>query len=327
MKMKATAIAPSNIAFIKYWGKKDESLRLPTNGSISMNLSNLISTTTVEFSPTYKDDQVMIDGQIKAEESKRVVEHLDRVRKISALSYKAKVVSLNSFPASTGLSSSASGFAGLTLAAAVAAGLNLPKKDLSILARLASGSACRSIPSGFVEWLEGTDNETSYSVSIYPPNFWDIADVVAVVSGGKKEIPTTLGQKYASTSPFYQTRLLLIKNKIKQMKNFIEEKNFLKFGEIVEEEALEMHAIMMTSNPALLYWQPETMFIMQKVREWRRNGLPVYFTVNTGQDIHLICEKKNVRRVNLLLRKIGSVRDIIISTPAEGAKIINNHLF
>ncbi len=325
--MKKTAIAPSNIAFIKYWGKKNESLRLPTNGSISMNLSNLTTTTTVDFSSSYKKDHVIIDGQINTDESKRVIDHLDRIRRVAGSNYKAKVVSLNSFPAGTGLSSSASGFAAFTLAAAAAAGLNLSEKDLSILARLASGSACRSIPSGFVEWLEGRDNETSYAVSIHPPPFWDIADVVAVVSKRRKEIPTALGQKYASTSPFFKTRLSRIKDRIRQMKNFMNEKNFLKFGELVEGEALEMHAIILTSSPPLFYWQPETIFIMQKVRKWRRDGLPVYFTVNTGQDIHLICEKKNARKVDLLLRKIDAVRDIIINTPAEGAKIINNHLF
>jgi len=147
--MKATAIAPSNIAFTKYWGRKDEILRLPENGSISMCLSNLLTTTTVEFSPNYTKDEITINGGgLEENEAERIIKHLDRVRKLANTNHKAKMVSNNNFPSGTGLSSSASGFAALSLAASKAAGLDLNEKDLSILARLGSGSACRSIPSG-----------------------------------------------------------------------------------------------------------------------------------------------------------------------------------
>src|SRR3982074_336513 len=143
--MKATALAPSNIAFIKYWGKKDEDLRLPENGSISMNLSNLLTTTTVEFDPNYKDDEIFINDDLDyLMARKRVIAHLDRIRSKAKIKDKAKVVSKNNFPSGTGLSSSASGFAALTVAAASAAGLKLSEKELSVLARLGSGSACRS---------------------------------------------------------------------------------------------------------------------------------------------------------------------------------------
>ena len=106
--MKATAIAPSNVAFIKYWGKKDEALRLPENGSISMNLSNLLTTTTVEFSKDFKEDMVIINDQTEDNEGSRAVRHLDRIRNLAKIKYKAKAVSKNNFPTGTGLSSSAS---------------------------------------------------------------------------------------------------------------------------------------------------------------------------------------------------------------------------
>src|SRR3989339_643943 len=206
--MKATAIAPSNIAFIKYWGKKDEELKLPENGSISMNLSNLLTTTTVEFSPEFKEDLVIINGKSNSKQSSRVLEQLNLIRKKVNMFQKAKVVSVNNFPDGTGLSSSASGFAALTLAATKASGLNLNEKELSILARQGSGSACRSIPDGFVEWIgEGAK-------SIYPPEHWKICDVVAIVSTDKKETSSTDGQKFASSSPFFQTRLKNINEKI-----------------------------------------------------------------------------------------------------------------
>lgn len=325
--MKKTAIAPSNIAFIKYWGKKDEKLRLPENGSISINLSNLNTTTTVEFSSQFKNDQVIIDNKTDLNEKTRVIKHLDRIRQLAGINLKAKVVSQNNFPTGTGLSSSASGFAALTLAATAAAGLKLSQKELSILARQGSGSACRSIPDGFVEWLDGDTSETSYAVSLYPPSHWEIADVVVVVSADKKEVSSTEGQKLAQTSPFFPTRLARIKEKIKRMKKLLKEKKFPEFGELIESEALELHAIMLTSTPSLVYWLPGTVSIMRLVKKLRNEGLAVYFTINTGQDIHLMVEKKNITPLMTKLKGRSEIKKIIINFPAVGAGLLNGGNF
>lgn len=326
--MKATAIAPSNIALIKYWGKKDEKLRIPENGSISMNLSNLQTITTVEFSSKYKKDVVVINGEKEKNEENRVVEHLNRIRKmVNPPPGRAKVVSQNNFPSGTGLSSSASGFAALTVAATKAAGLNLSQKELSILARQGSGSACRSIPDGFVEWLDGDTNETSYAVSIYPPDYWKIADVVVIVSKEKKEVSSTEGQKLVKSSPFFLTRLAHIKEKIGKLKKFLQQKNFKQFGELVEAEALELHAIMLTSQPSLIYWLPGTLMVMKFVKKLRSEGLPVYFTINTGEDVHLIVEQKNIKKLQKKLISIKEIKKIIVNYPAKGARLITKHLF
>lgn len=350
--MKVTAVAPSNIAFIKYWGRKDEVLRIPENGSISMNLSNLLTTTTVEFNPDLTYDVVMLghsgnkakpkhpesptgmrdSGQARMtgfeqHEIKRVITHVDRIRSLAKIHYKAKVVSKNNFPTSTGLSSSASGFAALTLASAKAAGLNLSEKELSILSRQGSGSACRSIPDGFVEWLDGDTDKTSYSVSLYPPDYWDIVDVVAIVSKSKKEIVTSQGQKLANSSPFFSVRLAGIKEKINLIKKYMEEKKFSAFGELMEQEALELHAIMLTSTPSLIYWLPGTLKVMHAVRKWRQGELEVYFTVNTGQDIHLICQKKDVEKIVKKVEEVPDVQKTIVNYPSKGAYLIQDHLF
>ncbi|MEK7185760.1 MAG: diphosphomevalonate decarboxylase [Patescibacteria group bacterium] len=325
--MKATAIAPSNIAFIKYWGKKDEVLRLPVNGSISMNLSNLLTTTTVEFDPKLKKDLVIINGKKEKEEGSRVIKHLDRIRKMAKIKTKSKVVSESNFPSSTGLSSSASGFAALSLAGSKAAGLNLSEKELSILAREGSGSASRSIPDGFVEWLDGETSDASYSVSISPPDHWDIADVVVVLSDKKKDVSTTKGQTTADSSPFFQTRIQNIDKKIKLCKKYIQEKNFTRFGELLEAEALELHAIMLTSSPSLIYLLPESIEVIKAVRKWRSEGLEVYFTLNTGQNVHLICQKKDAVRVSDLAQRLGIVKKTIINYPARGACVSEKHLF
>lgn len=326
--MRATAIAPSNIAFTKYWGKKDEILRLPENGSVSMCLSNLLTTTTVAFSLEYKKDEITINGGgVETGEEMRVIKHLDRIRKLAKINLKAKVVSKNNFPIGTGLSSSASGFAALTLAASKAADLDLSEKDLSILTRQGSGSACRSIPSGFVEWLDGDTSETSYAIQIFPPNYWDIADVVAVVSEGKKEVSTSVGQQSAQSSPFMATRLAHMKERNDLCRKLIEQKNFKEFGELIEAEALELHTIMLTQRPALIYWTPGTLQIMKLVSHWRADGIPVYFTINTGQNIHLIVEQKNVEKVVSKLKQLDFVKNIIVNTPGEGTRLSNKHLF
>jgi diphosphomevalonate decarboxylase len=325
--MKASAVAPSNIAFIKYWGKKDEVLRLPENGSISMNLSNLLTTTTVEFSPNYKQDSITINGVQETNEGSRAIKHLDRIRKIAKINDKAKVVTTNNFPTGTGLSSSASGFAALTVAGTKAVGLNLSEKELSILSRQGSGSACRSIPSGFVEWLDGDTSETSYAVSLYPESYWEIADVVAVVSKNKKEVSTTEGQKLVNSSPFFAVRLKNIKSKIDLIKKYMSDKNFTAFGELLEGEALELHAIMLTSKPSLIYLLPGSLKIMHMVKKWRQEGLEVYFTVNTGQDIHLIVQKKDVQNLVQKLSEVEEVSKTIINSPSKGARLVENHLF
>lgn len=325
--MKATAVAPSNIAFIKYWGRKDEVLKLPVNGSISMNLSNLLTTTTVEFNKDFEEDSILINNKQEPNEGNRAINHLDRIRKLAKINQRAKVISENNFPSGTGLSSSASGFAALTVAASNAAGLKLSEKELSILARQGSGSACRSIPDGFVEWLDGDTNETSYAVSIYKPDYWDITDVVAVVSKNKKDVSTSEGQKLAESSAFFDVRKSRMKEKIELIKKYLKEKNFTKFGELIEAEALELHAIMQTSIPSLIYLLPASLKMMHLIKKWRQESLEAYFTVNTGQDIHLICRKKDVPKLTAFLSQVQEVSKIIVNAPGKGACLIKSHLF
>ena len=319
--MKKTAKAPSNIAFIKYWGRKNEELRLPENGSISMNLSGLTTTTTVEFGD-FEKDVVKFNGIIEDPKNNRAIKHIDRIRKLANLNKKVKIETNNNFPTGTGLSSSASGFAALTLAASAAAGLKLSEKELSILARLGSGSACRSIPDGFTQWLDGDRSETSYAVSIFPPSYFEIADVVAVVSLDKKFLSTSEGQKSARTSPFFETRLANINDKINRIKKAIEEKDFSQFGQLIEEEALEFHSILFTSRPPLFYWTPETVKVMKFVKSLRKDGLECYFTINTGQDVHVICQKNDSEKVSKKLSELPEVQKTIINFPSPGARIV-----
>ncbi|MBI3380200.1 diphosphomevalonate decarboxylase [Candidatus Gottesmanbacteria bacterium] len=326
--MKATAVAPSNIAFIKYWGKKDKNLRLPANTSISMNLSNAFTTTTVEFSADNKKDEIYFgEKRMDRKSSIRVISHLDRIRRIAKKNLFAKVVTQNSFPQSTGIASSASGFAALTLAAVGAMDLKCSEKDLSILARLGSGSACRSIPCGFVEWKVSKTSENSYSFSLYDEKHWDLKDIIAVVSTEEKKTSSTLGHENAKSSPLFSKRLEHLPARIVKLKEALKEKNIKKLGELIEKEAIELHMIMMTQDPPLFYWDGSTMEIVKLVRLWRNDGLLVYFTLDAGPNVHLICESKEENKVLEKLKKLSYIKNVIINSPSSGARLIDKHLF
>lgn len=328
--MKATAVAPANIAFIKYWAKADPVLRVPQNNSISMNLSDLFSTCTVEFNEKFTKDQITFLGEevVTENELKRISEALDRVRNLKNISPKARIVTKNNFPKATGIASSASGFAALTLAALAALDIKLEEKELSRLARLASGTACRSIPDGFVEWEKGTGPDDSYASQIFPPDYWQVCDVVAIVTDKMKKVGSTEGHTLAVTSPFYKARLEGIDEKLSEIKKFMKAKDFSKFGKLIEDEALNMHAICLTCAPPLLYWEPTTIAIMKKIIEWRENGeLEAYFTIDAGPTVHAICEHKNAETLKSKLTKIEGVRQVIVNTPARGAYLVETHLF
>lgn len=324
--MKATAWAPVNIALIKYWGKRDKDLNLPYNSSISVNLSDLYTLTTVEFSKKYKQDEVLINGEKKEDEVKRVIKHINRIRSLAKMNDKAKIFSKNNFPKAAGIASSASGFAGLTLAATSALNLNLSKRELSLLARLGSGSACRSIPSGFVEWREG-DNDHSFARTIFAKDYWRIKIATIIFDNQKKEVSSSQGHLLAPTSPFFKIRLQNIKKKTADLKKAIKQKNFIKFGEIVEQEALEMHAIMLTSKPSLIYWNDKTITMIKKIFWLRKNGLNIFFTIDAGPNIHIFYLAKDEKKLKEILNNEKIIFNYYLSRVEEGAKITNNHLF
>jgi diphosphomevalonate decarboxylase len=320
---KITAKAPANIAFIKYWGKRNEKLRLPANSSISMNLSAAYTITSVEFDKKYTSDSFYINGLKTGEiEFQRVSKQLNLIRNISKTNYFARVESRNNFPKASGIASSASGFAALTVAAAAAIGLNLPERELSILARLGSGSACRSIPDGLVEWEMGKNNDDSYAHSLFPVGYWSICDIIAVVGKNSKKVSSTEGHTIAESSPFYITRIAGMDKKVVEIKLALKNKDFTKFGEIIEAEALNMHAVMMTSTPPLYYWKPETLSVMTKITELRKTGLECYFTIDAGPNVHVICLSKDVDDLLEKLKEITAVRNMIVNNVSEGARII-----
>jgi diphosphomevalonate decarboxylase len=322
---KATALAHPNIALIKYWGNRDEHLRLPANSSISMNLNGLETRTTVEFQETRKEpagDALTINRRpVKGAGLQRVSAFLDIVRQMAGIETRARVVSESNFPSGAGIASSAAAFAALALAATKAAGLDLEEAALSRLARRGSGSACRSVPSGFVEWQMGTGDADSHAISIAPPEHWDLADCIAILSSEPKPTGSTEGHALAGTSPLQAARLADAPRRLEICRNAIQQRDFAALADIVELDSNMMHAVMMTSRPALFYWQEATLTVMQAVRAARAKGLPVCYTIDAGPNVHAITEAAEAEHTAELLRSIPGVREVRVARVGGPARL------
>ncbi len=324
---KATALSCANIAFIKYWGRKDHALRLPLNSSISMNLDHATTTTTVAFDPALEADRVTIEGgDTTLQAAQRVSAHLNRVRALAEFETRARVVSRNSFPMGAGIASSASAFAALTVAACAAAGLDLSERALTVLARLGSGSACRSIPAGFVEWYAADTSEESFAAQIAPPDHWDLCDLIAIVQTEHKTVGSTKGHELVDPSPFAAARLAAAEHGLPVIREALLARDFIVFGEETEQEAIRMHAVAMTAQPSVLYWSPETVRILHAVRMWRAAGTPAYFTIDAGANVHVLCEGVYSDDLEKQLRSVEGVRDVIANRPGPATRLIDEHL-
>ena len=318
-----TAIACPNIAFIKYWGNRDDLLRLPSNGSISMNLDGLYTQTQVTFDPSLASDKLILDGaSTQGPALWRVSTFLDLVRERAGLQLHARVESSNNFPMGAGIASSASAFAALALAASTAAGLELSEKDLSRLARGGSGSACRSIPGGFVEWQAGQDDETSFAFSIAPPEHWSLADCIAIVSQEHKPTGSAQGQALAYTSLLQAPRLADAPRRLEICRRAILDRDFSAFAEVVELDSNLMHAVMMTSYPPLFYWQPATLQVIQAVIQWRQEGQPLCYTIDAGPNVHVLCLELYARQVKESLEQLPGVEKVLIAMPGGSARLL-----
>jgi diphosphomevalonate decarboxylase len=320
----ATAIAHPNIALIKYWGDLDADSHIPANGSISMNLSGLTTRTRVSFDPALQYDELILNEKpLVGNALQRIRTILNTVRRLAGIPTFARVESKNNFPTGAGIASSASGFAALSLAASKAAGLELNERELSRLARTGSGSACRSIPGGFVEWQAGTNDADSFAYSFASPDYWDIADCIAVVSQNEKSVSSTEGHSLALTSMLQPIRIADTPHRLDICRTAILSRDFTALADIVELDSNLMHAVMITSHPPLLYWQPATVAIMQAVRGWRDQGLPVCYTIDAGPNVHLICPGDQADIIADRLRQIPAVIDVLISHPGEGVRLVS----
>lgn len=322
--LTATAIAHPNIAFIKYWGNRDELNNLPANSSVSLTLGGLLTRTSVTFSQELDEDHLILDGtQAKPSVQRRASEHLDRIRTLAGVDSRASVLSQNSFPMGAGIASSASAFAALTLAATSAAHMHMERRDLSRLARAASGSAARSIFGGYVLWNRGEDDSSSYAQQVASPEHWALVDWILVVDAGHKSVSSSHGHRLAETSPYQAARVGTADDRIERCLRAIQRRDFDQLASVSELDSDMMHAVMMTSEPSLHYWRPDTLRIMETVRRLRESGLPVFYTLDAGPNPHCICLAESADRVGEELRRIPGVTDMFRAEPGRGARLVS----
>jgi diphosphomevalonate decarboxylase len=326
---KVTIISPANIAFVKYWGRRDDKLILPLNSSVSMDLDSCTTTTSCEWGEFEKDSiQVKFQNKVLTElvglPREKVMAIVDRIRDRLGRKDKVRITSENNFPEATGIASSASGFSALTKALYESAGEEISEREMSIETRLSgSGSACRSIPMGFVLWEKGekSDGSDSFAYSIAPPNHWSLTDLVCVVDVGNKKVSSAEGHSRAK-NPYMHARLAGIEERVREVVCAIKQRDLEKLGRITEIEALSLHTVCMMSEPPIFYWNDKTFSVMESVRQMREEGLLAYYTMDAGANVHVILEKANEIKVLDYLKKIDGVIQVIVAHPGEGAKVL-----
>ena len=324
----ATASANTNIALIKYWGKADESLMIPTTSSLSLTLDETWTTTTVSFDGGNGDaDAVRINGSAPGGTAlARVTRFLDLVRERSGVTQRASVTSTSTVPLAAGLASSAAGFAALAAAASRAAGMDLDGRALSRLARRGSGSAARSVFGGLVLWNAGEDDATSYAEPIEEPagdtvSGLDLAMVVVVLSDGRKTISSTRAMKQTMTaSPLYPAWVEASREDLRAALEAVRSGDLARLGEVAEANALGMHASMMAARPAIMYWLPRTIEVLHTVRAMRQDGLPAWATIDAGPNVKVLTRGGSAERVAAALRERVPGAAVSVRLPGAGVR-------
>ncbi|HLD73795.1 MAG TPA: diphosphomevalonate decarboxylase [Bdellovibrionota bacterium] len=304
----ARVFVPTNIALVKYWGKRDTKLNLPTHSSLSATLDKFGTYTTVEFLEDLIEDEFILNGKyIESPKGEVVLEHL---RSLAKSGLHARIQSQNNIPTGAGLASSASGLAALTLAAARALNLDLSKEKLSQISRLGSGSSCRSFWGGFVEWQAGVnpDGSDCRASQFVDESHWKLKIFVLILDETKKEISSTVGMERSRlTSPFFGEWIKKAQADCEHTKNIIEKRDFKLLAQIVESNCLFMHKTALSAQPPVIYWNQKTLEVLDRVRDWQREGINVFFTIDAGANVILFAEPKDQENLKSRFSKIEPI--------------------
>lgn len=306
------ALAHSNIALAKYWGKRDAARNLPDVPSLSMTLAALCTVTTVRFDPAASADQFVLNGRVQlAPASAKIYALLDRVRQRAGFQYRALVESSNDFPTASGLASSASGFAALALASTTAAGLQLTRTELSELARSASVSAGRSIHGGFVAIEAGSETAEVLEVGQLAS---ELVMVVAVTDPGPKAVGSTSAMQLTQqSSPYYASFRDSAPSAYREVRAGLLAGDLERLGVAMEHSTLLMHACMLAARPPLLYWNAATVSALRCVQELRRAGTLAYYTIDAGPHVKVLTKAPESARVSAALQAVPGVHNVIVS--------------
>ncbi len=309
---------PSNIALVKYWGKQEP--QLPENTSISFTLDACFTLTTLEYKlKTNRHSEytfeIYFEGEKKDDFKPKIQKFFERIEQYVPFlkAYEFVIKSRNSFPHSSGIASSASGMSALALCvmslerslSAVEMTDDYFNKKASFLARLGSGSACRSIEGELIVWGNHTEIEGSSSLfGVKFPhkvheNFKNYHDTILLVDEGEKQVSSTVGHQLMYNHPFAQQRFQQANDNLSKIKEVFQNGDLKKFIEIVESEALSLHAMMMTSNPYFILMKPNTLKIINKIWEFRAaTNSNVCFTLDAGANVHVLFPEAEKESVN-----------------------------
>lgn len=297
--------SPSNIALVKYWGKKGQ--QLPANPSISFTLDKALTSTQIEAIKTEKQDQVSIDFFFENEKNMAFETKLQGFLEMAKAEFKwlnefhLKIQSSNTFPHSSGIASSASAYSAMALCLCdlhqQIMGENLPNfyEKASYWARLGSGSACRSVYGGYNLWGQTaavSHSSDEYAVNIdelVHPNFQNMNDTILIIEKGKKSVSSTQGHALLTEHHFASLRYQLANENTHQLLNILKNGEIKDFISLVEAEALMLHALMMTSPTPFILIKPNTLAVIEKIWEFRnQTNLNLLFTLDAGANVHLI---------------------------------------
>jgi len=321
--MKATAIAHPIQGLIKYHGLKDSRLRIPFHDSISVCVNALQTTTTVEATESLRRDSVMINGKrALGAKLKRVKVILNKLRSIAGYSGHFKVVSQNSITRGKGLGFSASGFAALGTAACEALAFDIDYIALSEMVRLGAGSATRSLAGSFAIWY-AHKNGNSYAEQIVQPGDVDLGIVIVSVPSS---IRTDEAHKEVLSSPLFNARLKYVARIIEVMEKAVKAGDVATIGRLAEEDSLNLHAITMTGKAHMVLWEPETIRTIKEVQKMQDEGIPAWYSVDTGPSVFVNTFTDYVEMVADRLRGLG-FSNIITSKVGDKPFLSRKHLF
>lgn len=322
--MTTTARAHTNIALVKYWGKRDAALMLPQTDSLSLTLDEFYTTTIVNFNQALNEDQFYLDGElVSANKAQKVVKFMDLVRQLSGRTEYAQIASVNNVPMAAGLASSASAFAALAGAAAKDAGLDLSLKDLSRLARRGSGSATRSVYGGLVEWHRGVDDATSFAEPVQEVPDFDIAMLAILVDTSQKKVSSRGGmQLVVETSPYYPAWREVVKRDMVAIKEAIANRDLPTIGHIAQENALRMHALNLAADPGFTYFDGQTILAMQTIDRLREEGLNCYYTMDAGPNVKVIFDPKDQDDLLNALTPLFGAERLVVAKPGPGIEFL-----
>lgn len=321
----STAFAHTNIALIKYWGKRHAPLNLPATGSLSLTLQEFGTQTTVTLTD-HETDSFFLDGEeTRANEVSRVSSFLDLFRSLSGRQERCEVRSINQVPTAAGLASSASAFAALAMATNDAFGAGLDTHQLSIMARRGSGSAARSLFGGFVRMNRGSleDGSDSFAVPVAHHPSLDVQLIVVKCAQGRKKVGSTDGMTHTSeTSPYFQAWVDTHLQDLEEAESCIRQGDLKALGEVMEYSTLKMHASGLAARPGLWYFTPTTIGVINEVVRLRQEGAQCWFTMDAGPHVKVLVPRCDAASISDALSSLPGVLGVVSSGPGGPAHIL-----